>query len=143
MNLFTKNLKKWNFHEAFFFAGTIATTIGYGKNVPVTAAGKYFCMVFVIIGNRSADSCVRKRLKTKAVLRGSEFTPVYSFQDQNRFADLRQEYLSLLIWCPSYQVSFIFNTNFAPGINSGVIWYIFRLKYLSTIQSCSQLLIFR
>ena len=92
-----EKFEEMEFPRSFLFAGTIATTIGYGKNVPVTAAGKYFCMVFVIIGNRSADSFVRKRLKTKAVLRGSELTPVYSFQDQNRFADLRQEYLSLLI----------------------------------------------
>ena len=31
---------KWNFHSAFFFAGTVATTIGYGSLVPETVVGK-------------------------------------------------------------------------------------------------------
>ena len=41
---------KWNFHDAFFFAGTIATTIGYGRNVPQTKNGKLFCLGFVLLG---------------------------------------------------------------------------------------------
>ena len=41
---------KWNFHDAFFFAGTIATTIGYGRNVPETKTGKIFCLGFVVVG---------------------------------------------------------------------------------------------
>ena len=27
---------KWNYHNSFFFAGTLATTIGYGNNAPET-----------------------------------------------------------------------------------------------------------
>ena len=29
-------VKNWNYHNAFFFAGTLATTIGYGNVVPRT-----------------------------------------------------------------------------------------------------------
>ena len=41
--------KQWNYHSAFFFAGTVATTIGYGTMVPVTIQGKIFCMIFMVI----------------------------------------------------------------------------------------------
>ena len=43
-------LLKWDFHSAFFFAGTVATTIGYGYLAPATDAGKIFCIVFMAIG---------------------------------------------------------------------------------------------
>ena len=33
------------FFSAFFFAGTVATTIGYGQLVPMTSYGKLFCIV--------------------------------------------------------------------------------------------------
>ena len=39
----------WNFHNSFFFAGTVATTIGYGNITPATANGKLFCIIFTII----------------------------------------------------------------------------------------------
>jgi len=42
--------EKWNYHNAFFFAGTLATTIGYGNNAPETKTGKIFCLVFILIG---------------------------------------------------------------------------------------------
>ncbi|CBY08105.1 unnamed protein product [Oikopleura dioica] len=40
----------WSFHSSFFFAGTVATTIGYGSITPKTDEGKAFCIVFTIIG---------------------------------------------------------------------------------------------
>ena len=40
----------WNFHNAFFFAGTVATTIGYGNISPATNQGKLFCIAFTVIG---------------------------------------------------------------------------------------------
>ena len=72
--------KQWNFHNSFFFAGTLATTIGtfllpistdklhsryqdqrdgedrlkqqkgYGNNAPATRIGRLFCCFFVIVG---------------------------------------------------------------------------------------------
>ena len=42
--------KNWNYHNAFFFAGTLATTIGYGNFTPVTEKGKYFCLFFIMVG---------------------------------------------------------------------------------------------
>ena len=46
--------EKWNYHNAFFFAGTLATTIGYGNNAPETKTGKIFCLVFILIGKLNA-----------------------------------------------------------------------------------------
>lgn len=36
---------KWNYHNSFFFAGTLATTIGYGNNAPGTKLGKMLCLM--------------------------------------------------------------------------------------------------
>ena len=36
--------------SAFFFAGTVATTIGYGQLVPMTVYGKLFCIIFMLVG---------------------------------------------------------------------------------------------
>ena len=55
---------KWNFHRflfviffirkkffsAFFFAGTVATTIGYGHMVPQSNLGKIASLIFMIVG---------------------------------------------------------------------------------------------
>ena len=40
----------WDFHNSFFFAGTVATTIGYGSITPTTKKGKMFCIAFTLIG---------------------------------------------------------------------------------------------
>ena len=40
----------WNFHTAFFLAGTVATTIGYGSPVPETDGGKIFCIFVMCVG---------------------------------------------------------------------------------------------
>jgi len=45
-----EKIKNWNYHNAFFFAGTLATTIGYGNVVPKTNEGRIFCLFFVMIG---------------------------------------------------------------------------------------------
>ena len=50
-----KPKKNWNYHNAFFFAGTLATTIGYGNVVPRTDNGRIFCLIFVALGEISAD----------------------------------------------------------------------------------------
>jgi len=41
---------RWDFHNAFFFAGTLVSTIGYGNVSPVTPNGKLFCIFFVAFG---------------------------------------------------------------------------------------------
>ena len=40
---------KWNYHNSFFFAGTLATTIGYGNNAPCTKLGKILCLMLGIL----------------------------------------------------------------------------------------------
>lgn len=42
--------KSWGFGSSFFFAGTVATTIGYGNVYPLSEGGKVFCMVFAVFG---------------------------------------------------------------------------------------------
>ncbi|GFO21534.1 potassium channel subfamily k member 1 [Plakobranchus ocellatus] len=40
----------WSFGQALFFAGTVVTTIGYGRVTPLSDAGKAFCIIFAILG---------------------------------------------------------------------------------------------
>ncbi|XP_028853817.1 potassium channel subfamily K member 10b [Denticeps clupeoides] len=40
----------WDMLSAFFFAGTIITTIGYGNIAPSTEGGKIFCICYSIFG---------------------------------------------------------------------------------------------
>ena len=47
--------KKWDYHNAFFFTGTLATTIGYGNLVPKTDNGRLFCLGFCLIGKLALD----------------------------------------------------------------------------------------
>ena len=47
--------KKWDYHNAFFFTGTLATTIGYGNLVPKTDNGRIFCLCFCLIGEDIID----------------------------------------------------------------------------------------
>ncbi|KFP90769.1 Potassium channel subfamily K member 10, partial [Apaloderma vittatum] len=40
----------WDLGSAFFFAGTVITTIGYGNMAPSTVGGKVFCILYAIFG---------------------------------------------------------------------------------------------
>ncbi|KAL8585117.1 hypothetical protein ACOMHN_013133 [Nucella lapillus] len=40
----------WSFGQAFFFATTVLTTIGYGRVTPLSDAGKAFCIIYAILG---------------------------------------------------------------------------------------------
>ncbi|XP_026173740.1 potassium channel subfamily K member 10a [Mastacembelus armatus] len=44
------NSSHWDLGSAFFFAGTVITTIGYGNIAPSTEGGKIFCIVYAIFG---------------------------------------------------------------------------------------------
>ena len=48
--LFSSCKTDWSYHNALFFTGTLASTIGYGNNTPVTVYGKIFCIVFCTLG---------------------------------------------------------------------------------------------
>uniref|UniRef100_A0A665WCV6 Potassium channel subfamily K member 10-like n=1 Tax=Echeneis naucrates TaxID=173247 RepID=A0A665WCV6_ECHNA len=41
---------QWDLGSAFFFAGTVITTIGYGNIAPSTEGGKIFCILYAIFG---------------------------------------------------------------------------------------------
>uniref|UniRef100_H2ZBT0 Potassium channel domain-containing protein n=1 Tax=Ciona savignyi TaxID=51511 RepID=H2ZBT0_CIOSA len=42
--------RNWNFQSAFFFAGTIVTTIGYGHITPSTRGSRAFCIIYALLG---------------------------------------------------------------------------------------------
>ncbi|XP_061755554.1 potassium channel subfamily K member 10a [Nerophis ophidion] len=44
------NSSHWDLGSAFFFAGTVITTIGYGNIAPSTKGGKIFCILYAIFG---------------------------------------------------------------------------------------------
>ncbi|XP_077416048.1 potassium channel subfamily K member 10b isoform X2 [Vanacampus margaritifer] len=44
------NSSYWDLASAFFFAGTVITTIGYGNIAPSTEGGKIFCILYAIFG---------------------------------------------------------------------------------------------
>ncbi|XP_062858630.1 potassium channel subfamily K member 10a [Trichomycterus rosablanca] len=46
----TYNFSYWDLGSAFFFAGTVITTIGYGNIAPSTEGGKTFCILYAIFG---------------------------------------------------------------------------------------------
>ncbi|XP_014851325.1 PREDICTED: potassium channel subfamily K member 10 isoform X2 [Poecilia mexicana] len=46
----TYNSSYWDMGSAFFFAGTVITTIGYGNIAPSTEGGKIFCILYAIFG---------------------------------------------------------------------------------------------
>ncbi|XP_062320543.1 potassium channel subfamily K member 12 isoform X2 [Osmerus eperlanus] len=41
---------RWDFTGAFYFVGTVVSTIGYGMTTPVTAAGKVFLIFYGLLG---------------------------------------------------------------------------------------------
>ncbi|XP_078364463.1 two pore potassium channel protein sup-9-like isoform X2 [Oculina patagonica] len=38
----------WSFGNAFIFAGSVVTTVGYGNIVPRTASGRLFCIFYAL-----------------------------------------------------------------------------------------------
>ncbi|XP_062821182.1 potassium channel subfamily K member 4 isoform X2 [Anolis carolinensis] len=44
------NNSHWDMSSAFFFAGTVITTIGFGNISPKTDAGRLFCIFYAIVG---------------------------------------------------------------------------------------------
>ncbi|XP_004941911.1 potassium channel subfamily K member 10 isoform X1 [Gallus gallus] len=46
----SNNSSHWDLGSAFFFAGTVITTIGYGNIAPSTVGGKIFCILYAIFG---------------------------------------------------------------------------------------------
>ncbi|XP_072347511.1 potassium channel subfamily K member 10-like [Scyliorhinus torazame] len=44
------NSSHWELGSAFFFAGTVITTIGYGNIAPSTEGGKIFCILYALFG---------------------------------------------------------------------------------------------
>ncbi|XP_078419455.1 potassium channel subfamily K member 10b [Cetorhinus maximus] len=44
------NTSNWELGSAFFFAGTVITTIGYGNIAPSTEGGKIFCILYALFG---------------------------------------------------------------------------------------------
>ncbi|XP_006831557.1 PREDICTED: potassium channel subfamily K member 18 [Chrysochloris asiatica] len=40
----------WSFLSSLFFCCTVFTTVGYGYKYPITRLGKYFCMLYALLG---------------------------------------------------------------------------------------------
>ncbi|KAM9780810.1 potassium channel subfamily K member 4 [Syngnathus typhle] len=43
-------VSQWNLASAFFFSGTIVTTIGFGNISPKTKGGQLFCIFYALVG---------------------------------------------------------------------------------------------
>uniref|UniRef100_A0A8D2Q731 Potassium channel subfamily K member 4 n=1 Tax=Varanus komodoensis TaxID=61221 RepID=A0A8D2Q731_VARKO len=50
INSTNANSSHWDMGSAFFFAGTVITTIGYGNISPKTNAGQLFCIFYALVG---------------------------------------------------------------------------------------------
>ena len=44
------NVASWSFGQSFFFSSTVVTTIGYGHQTPLSPEGKFFCILYALIG---------------------------------------------------------------------------------------------
>ncbi|XP_072016989.1 LOW QUALITY PROTEIN: potassium channel, subfamily K, member 16-like [Amphiura filiformis] len=44
------NPSNWDYASAFFFSGTVVTTIGYGRSVPTTDLGRNICLLYALFG---------------------------------------------------------------------------------------------
>ncbi|XP_038620555.1 potassium channel subfamily K member 4 isoform X1 [Tachyglossus aculeatus] len=49
-NLTNATSSAWDIGSAFFFAGTIISTIGYGNSAPRTEGGQLFCIFYAVVG---------------------------------------------------------------------------------------------
>ncbi|XP_072839991.2 potassium channel subfamily K member 4 isoform X1 [Pogona vitticeps] len=50
LNTSNPNSSHWDMGSAFFFAGTVITTIGFGNISPKTDAGRLFCIFYALVG---------------------------------------------------------------------------------------------
>uniref|UniRef100_A0A3B3ZCI6 Potassium channel domain-containing protein n=1 Tax=Periophthalmus magnuspinnatus TaxID=409849 RepID=A0A3B3ZCI6_9GOBI len=46
----SNHISLWDLSSAFFFAGTVITTIGFGNTSPHTQGGRIFCIVYALLG---------------------------------------------------------------------------------------------
>ncbi|XP_008404068.1 potassium channel subfamily K member 2-like [Poecilia reticulata] len=47
---YTNHSSLWDLSSAFFFAGTVITTIGFGNISPHTEGGRIFCIIYALLG---------------------------------------------------------------------------------------------
>uniref|UniRef100_A0A3B5LY95 Potassium channel domain-containing protein n=1 Tax=Xiphophorus couchianus TaxID=32473 RepID=A0A3B5LY95_9TELE len=47
---YTNHNSLWDLSSAFFFAGTVITTIGFGNISPHTEGGRIFCIIYALLG---------------------------------------------------------------------------------------------